>query len=245
VQYLLHAAGLNESFLRCGKELPLDDDYADVLKKTGKSSGRIFHNCSGKHAGMLYYCFKKGLSLEDYLSATHPLQQTIINSLSNWTGLSIQDIGVATDGCGAPVHFLPMQKVAQLYANLVTEAKFKPLSESMRLHPYLVSGANRTDYLIARIGKDSLIAKAGADGLMAVTNLLTQEALVLKMRDGLSTMRDHFVLKALEALEWIRPETVSKDTILYNEFDQLNNGLIFNANRQAVGHIVCETQFLH
>ena len=77
---------------------------------------RITHNCSGKHAGMLLACERSGANLARYLEPSHPLQREILRAVGSATGVDRPVVGV--DGCGAPVHGLPLRGMATLFARL-------------------------------------------------------------------------------------------------------------------------------
>src|SRR4051812_35461607 len=98
VRAILDRAGLGEGDLRTPADFPLDVDWA----ASAGERRRIFHNCSGKHAGKLLACVRSGWDTAGYLDPGHPLQQRILAAVRAGTGVDDPPIGV--DGCGAPVH---------------------------------------------------------------------------------------------------------------------------------------------
>ena len=61
----------------------------------GRPDGKLGHNCSGKHAGMLAACRAHGWPLHPYRDPAHPLQQRIAESRGRLLGT-----GAGIDGCG-------------------------------------------------------------------------------------------------------------------------------------------------
>src|SRR5579862_5932150 len=64
VRKLLARAGASVDDLECGPQ-------------EGRPDGKLGHNCSGKHAGMLAACRANGWPFEGYRLPGHPLQQRI------------------------------------------------------------------------------------------------------------------------------------------------------------------------
>ena len=69
------------------------DDLENGLQE-GRPEGKLGHNCSGKHAGMLAACRANGWPLHRYRDPAHPLQRRIAE-LSG-------PVRRAIDGCGVP-----------------------------------------------------------------------------------------------------------------------------------------------
>ncbi len=80
---------------------PLAQEARDLQLARGNSrKERRFHNCSGKHAGLLAACTVAGWDTDSYLDLDHPIQQSIVAIVTDMTGLDTGPIGI--DGCGAP-----------------------------------------------------------------------------------------------------------------------------------------------
>ncbi|GGP10900.1 asparaginase [Nonomuraea glycinis] len=108
VRRILAGAGLGESALRCPEDYPEDRTVTD--------RGRVYMNCSGKHAAMLATCVRNDWPLETYLEPPHPLQRAIRATVEELTGERVLASGV--DGCGAPLFFISMLGVARAFAAL-------------------------------------------------------------------------------------------------------------------------------
>jgi L-asparaginase len=176
------------------------------LLQSGLKPTRLFNNCSGKHAGMLFYCHRAGLDPSTYLQPQHPLQQRILQAVKHWGGT--EDVPLAIDGCGAPIFYLPLVSMARLYAHLGSSSQFLPLRDAMTAHPEIVGGQGRVDTCIMQATQGQLLAKVGADGVLCVTRVGADEGLALKLSDGSADVRDMALLQILINLGWIKGEAL-------------------------------------
>src|SRR5205823_9428378 len=87
VRTLLRKTGGSEDELECG----LQD---------GRPPKRIYHNCSGKHAGMIAVCRARGWPVQGYRLPDHPLQQELLLEVATAAGVDPGAIPTAVDGCG-------------------------------------------------------------------------------------------------------------------------------------------------
>jgi L-asparaginase II len=205
VQSLLQKAEADVSALQCGPHAPIDDAMRAELKARDETPSRLHNNCSGKHAGMLYWCHRAGVDASHYLEGSHPLQQRILETLKRYAGLSAQpEWGI--DGCGAPTFYLPLTGMARLFANLGAAPEFSPLAQAMRQHPTLVGGHHRIDTELMLATRGRLLAKVGADGVMGISRPDSAEGLALKIADGSNDARNCATLAILLHLNWLTPE---------------------------------------
>jgi L-asparaginase II len=132
----------------------------------GRPEGKLGHNCSGKHAGMLAACRANGWPFAGYRLPDHPLQRRIRELVG--------DRPSAIDGCGVPTYALALSEMATLLERVPQRIR-----EAMRARPELVGGrgADDTDLMHAR---PDLLAKRGAEGLFCA------DGLALKVEDGSS-----------------------------------------------------------
>ena len=65
-----------------------------------------------------------GESLENYTALEHPVQQRILSVFAEMCGVETSEVQLAVDGCGVPVHALPLYRLAQGYARL--SPRFSP-----------------------------------------------------------------------------------------------------------------------
>lgn len=197
---ILAGAGLGPEALANTPSLPLDEAAArDVLRAGGEPSSLLM-NCSGKHSGMLATCVLNGWSHgPDYLSPDHPLQQAITATIDDVCGEPHSHIGV--DGCGAPVHAMPLVALARGFRSIATgEAGDggRRIHEAMTSHPQMVGGERRDVTRLMR-AIPGLMAKDGADGVYALA-LPDGRALAMKIGDGGERARPAVLLATLRAL---------------------------------------------
>ncbi len=185
VRALLRRAGLGVSALRCPPALPLDER---AMLAAG-ARRRIHHNCSGKHAGILLACARAELDARTYPERRHPLQRRILRAVGWATDLERIPVGV--DGCGVPVHGVPLRAAATLYARLLEPdrsfGRLAPhilrVTEAMRAAPYLVAGRGRTDTVLMR-QVPGLVVKVGAEALHCAAVPELGLGVAVKVADG-------------------------------------------------------------
>jgi L-asparaginase II len=145
------------------------EDLENGLQE-GRPEGKLGHNCSGKHAGMLAACRGHGWPLHPYRDAAHPLQQRIAELIGGGR--------VSVDGCGVPTFETTLADAARLLTRTPPRIR-----EAMRARPELVggsSGAVDTDLMRLR---DGWIAKGGAEGLFCAAHE-DGRGVALKTEDG-------------------------------------------------------------
>ncbi len=122
----------------------------------GRPEGKLGHNCSGKHAGMLAACRANGWPFAGYRLAAHPLQQQIAGLVGG------ED--TAIDGCGVPTFAMPLSEAAQLLRRTPTR-----IADAMRARPELIGWEGGDDTQLMRL-RPGWIAKRGAEGLMCAAS---------------------------------------------------------------------------
>jgi L-asparaginase II len=168
---ILEKIGLEREALRCGVHRPLHQPTADALIAAGEKPTVLHCNCSGKHAGMLALCVHLGLPPGDYDDPQHPIQQAILTTLAEMTGLARDEIGIGVDGCGVPTFAVPLRHAAWAYARLVDPRDLpakraracRRIVTAVRAHPEMVGGTGRLDTDVMR-AVPGLVAKGGAAG---------------------------------------------------------------------------------
>jgi len=200
VRGILDLADLDASALRCPPAWPLDPARAREVAEARPE----YHDCSGKHAGMLLACVRAGLDPSTYQEATHPLQALVGQVLERGTGAAA--VGVGVDGCGVPVHAFPLTGLATAYARLTrpeTLGEAAPDAEralaSMLAHPYLVAGRDRmcTQIMEAVPG---VVVKVGAEGLVCAAVVEHGLGIALKVADGTSRARGPALVRVMRDL---------------------------------------------
>ena len=164
VASILENAGLDPADLQCPEAWPRDGQAKDLLIATGhRRQRRIYHNCSGKHAGWLAACAAAGEPTANYLDPAHPLQQRARTVIEEVTGTHAELIGV--DGCGAPTVRGNLFGLARAFSTLSTEPRFERARRAMHRFPALVAANTMADGEFAAWWGGPV--KVGAQGLIA------------------------------------------------------------------------------
>jgi L-asparaginase II len=183
---LLAKIGCSERDLMCGPHPPLSPVVAQDYARRGVRLTAVYSNCSGNHAAMLALARHHGWPVELYTRLEHPVQQRCLAEVSRWTGLPVERIGTAVDGCGVVCFALPLKHMAWAYARLGKgeEGRGKGVVEAMLRHPELIAGEGRPCTEMMRAHPGRVVAKVGASGVYC--GLLTREGygVALKVEDG-------------------------------------------------------------
>jgi L-asparaginase II len=184
VRALLNRAGLSAGALRCPPAWPLDPE----TMARSQHRNPQFHDCSGKHAGMLLACVRSGWDPATYPNRGHPLQKRVLRAVRRASGSD--DVQVGVDGCGVPVHGMPLAAMATLYARLAVPERIGPLAPevdgvvgAMLAEPWFVGGRARDDTAIMEAAGDVLV-KEGAEALDCAAVLASGVGVAVKIADG-------------------------------------------------------------
>ena len=168
VRALLARAPATEEDLECGLQ-------------EGRPPHRVFHNCSGKHSGMLALCRAHDWPTEGYRLPDHPVQQACLAAHVEATG--VEPTTTATDGCGVVTFAFPLERMAHAFARIPHLDGGARVTEAMRARPDLVDGVDGADVRLMQLAT-GWYAKGGAEGLLCAGDGRTGVA--LKSEDGSS-----------------------------------------------------------
>ena len=191
-QRLLAKIGLTDSALQCGSHAPYWYKWNDQLPEPGKRWSAYFHNCSGKHSGMLLHAKLLSAATETYLEPEHAVQQLIRNAIAYATGAADPAaMPSGTDGCSAPNFAVPLRGLARAFAWLSSvddNARYgsapRVLFEAMAAHPEMVSGEGRNDLALGAAGRGDWATKVGADGVQTLASRSLGIGIAAKVSDG-------------------------------------------------------------
>ncbi|MGH2724241.1 MAG: asparaginase [Actinomycetota bacterium] len=200
VEALLSRGGLEADALRCPPALPADPE--DARRVPGPAPA--LHNCSGKHAGMLLACVRRGLEVETYPDPRHPLQAAVLGAVRTAAGADPRAVGV--DGCGVPVHALTLTELATIYARLARPDRLGELAATtaratgaMLAEPYLVGGRDRVCTAVME-DVPGVLVKVGAEGLVCAALWEQGLGIAVKAEDGAARAQAPAVLRVLRLL---------------------------------------------
>lgn len=200
VARMLGKIGLDESFLKCGVHEPFSAEVTRRLREAGQTPTVLHNNCSGKHTGFLALSLHLGAPVESYDQPDHPVQQMVLRTIAEFSGVAVPEIKLATDGCGAPVFAIPVGAMALMYAQLVhppaemsepVRAACNRIVMAMTNNPEMVGGGlnDRLDTEVMRATGGAVISKVGAEGVYTAGVLPgaawpTGLGLAFKIEDG-------------------------------------------------------------
>jgi L-asparaginase II len=153
-----------EAVRRLLAKAPATEDELELGPQEGRPPGRIYNNCSGKHAGMLALCRARGWSSEGYRLPGHPVQEACAEAHAEAAQLAVGDMPTATDGCGVVTFALSLERMASAYSRFETLPGGARVAGAMRAHPQLVGGPDGPDFDLM-LAAPGWFAKGGAEGL--------------------------------------------------------------------------------
>lgn len=190
---MLEKAGQTETMLQCGTHPPREDESFKKYIKEDLELTPVFSNCSGKHSGMVATAVHMGEDPSNYHEPSHPVQQRILEAISDMTSYPKEQILMGTDGCGVPVHRLPLANLALAFARLAKpetienptrQQAAQTIADAMVAHPEMVGGKKRycTDLMTVYHGR--IVGKVGAEAVYCLGDRETGIGLAIKIEDG-------------------------------------------------------------
>ncbi len=207
VERILGDGGLSEADLAVPTAWPSTSAGRDEAVRSGATEPRrLFHNCSGKHAGMLRACRGSDLPTDTYLSMSHPLQVAVAEDVAALTGEELGLPGI--DGCGAPIQMVTIVGLARAFATLATDADRRQVHDTMRDHPGHIGEPGRIDGVVgAAVGG---AAKIGAEGCIGIALGSTGLGIAVKVWDGSSRALEPLVASALDRVGVLTPDVAQR-----------------------------------
>ena len=171
---MLEKIGLSEADLKCGAHEPFSDKRAEEMIRAGEKPTQLHNNCSGKHSAMLAQALFCGADAATYDSMENPVQQKILETVSQFTDMLKDEIKIGIDGCAAPNFALPVSAMARSFARLVfppkdfdeeTREACRRVVSAMMTYPEMIGGSERLDTMIMQTLRGKIISKVGAEGV--------------------------------------------------------------------------------
>ncbi|GHI00662.1 asparaginase [Neobacillus kokaensis] len=240
---MLSRAGMEDVCLKCGTHIPRWQDTYKELILAGKDVTPLYNNCSGKHSGMLVTAKHMNEPLENYYDLDHPVQQRILAAVSEMTEYPKEEIEIGIDGCGVPVHGLPLERLAYGYARMAQpdglpetrQSAIKQITKAMVTAPEMVGGTERfcTDFM--RVGQGRFIGKAGAEGVYCVGDLETGIGIAIKIEDGNARAAYPATMEVLKQLQLVTDQQIEELIKYYRP-------KLRNARNEEIGELIADFQ---
>jgi L-asparaginase II len=195
---MLAKINLSESDLKCGTHLPFNEQRAEEMIRSEEKPTQLHNNCSGKHSAMLAFAMHIGADLKTYDLLENPIQQKILETISDFTETPVENISIAVDGCAAPNFALSVRAMAKGFLKLVFPPEdfeddlreaCRRIVSAMMSYPELIGGSERLDTILMQAARGKFISKIGAEGVWLCGILPSPRwkkglGIALKIEDG-------------------------------------------------------------
>lgn len=235
---MLDRAGLSPGALECGAHWPMGQQAALDLARQGKVPMALHNNCSGKHAGFLCTCQHLRIDYKGYVSAGHPLQEMVRDTMESVTGAphSIESCGI--DGCSIPTYSVQQRKLAQGFARMATGVGLGPkraeaakrVLEACMAEPYYVAGTGMLDTKLMEAAAGRIMIKMGAESVYCGAIPELGLGIAIKCDDG--TVRASEVMVAA-----VLAKLMADDAELAGKMTEFANPVMRNWNGIEVGRL--------
>lgn len=213
ISSILEKAGISEADMCMDPAYPQRRKRQYELLRLNMPPRKLYHNCSGKHAGMMMLTRDTGDSISNYWKRGNSAQKEILAVLEKMTDVPADDIRTGTDGCGVPVYAVPIRRMANSYLRLacpdlivdkaLTEAAKRAVS-CIHAFPNMISGAGTADSILS--SDPNLIVKYGAQGVVCIGISSMRLGAAVKILDGSSEEIAAAALRVFELLGYDSPQ---------------------------------------
>ena len=188
----LKAAGNSAEDLQCGSHWPMGLRLDGIYPSKEEENDPLRHNCSGKHSGFLALTKFLKEDSKEYLNPESKTQELIKQAVADMCEYPVDELGVAIDGCSAPVFSFPLINLARGFKNLATKQAKVPemqnalerIFEAMTSYPKMVAGEKRFDYDLMRSIPDNAVCKVGAEAVEGLGFAKQKIGIAVKIGDG-------------------------------------------------------------
>ncbi|MDF2660345.1 MAG: L-asparaginase [Paenibacillus sp.] len=217
LESMLRKTGISEDALHCCATYPLNEDAKALRHQTHEPKRRIFHNCSGKHTGLIALCKHMGWDERTYYDPEHPVQKEIVRTLAYFAEVPEESIPHGVDGCGLPIFALPLHKIGYSFLKLAcpdliedeeTRDAAARMAKLMNEYPDMIAD---TRFVCSELLKDpNLTAKGGAKGVYGIGLRKERLGISLKVSDGSELVWPCIIASILERIGYDNPETIER-----------------------------------
>jgi L-asparaginase II len=241
---IINRIHLEESDLQCGTHIPRDMDSYHELIKTGGKLSPSFSNCSGKHSGMLTAVVHMQEDVGSYRELSHPHQQRILAAIEDICDTPKESIDISVDGCGVPVHRLPLKNTALGFARLAKpqtanhSQALERIRNAMMKHPEMVGGKDRFDTDLMETFAGKIVAKAGAEGVQCIGLVDQGLGIAIKVEDGNARAT------SVAAMEVLRQLGIG-DEAVFEKLESYVTAPVLNARDERIGRIEAKFELVN
>ncbi len=231
LESLMNKLGLSEELLVCNHSYPLNEIPRQQYIWDHKPKRKLLHNCAGKHLGFLAYARDRGYELTRYEQLDHPLQQEILRDVAELSETPVNQINTAIDGCGVPVHGVPLKNMAISFLKFVlpdlikdtqTAVAVQKIANVMNAQPEIVASHH---FICTVLLEDpNIIAKGGAQGVYCFALKKEKISFALKVLSGSELVWPVLVAELLKTLNYSNTETIDRLLQLRSYNIQNDNG---------------------
>lgn len=236
IEGILEKIEVTEDELICLPTYPLGVMAKEEVLRKNRDKRRVYHNCSGKHLGIITLC--KGIQCDysNYWDINNPAQQEILEHIAMVADYPKEEIKVGTDGCGVPVFAMPMKYLAKAYMRMAcpdtikdhgTSEAIKRITTLMNENPKMVSGTNLICSLLLK--DKNIVAKGGAKGVYCFGLKEERIGFAIKIIDGSEEEWPIIIAAILEQIDYKNKETIER---LRKTFPEE----IVNDNNKVIGY---------
>ena len=235
LETILEKTGLREEQMIMLPTYPGRPSERERLLRAGMEPRKIYHNCSGKHLGLMLLARELGEPVENYWKRESKTQAEILGIISMMSDVAVEDIQVGVDGCGVPVYAIPFHAIAKSYLRLVCpeliddsvlrEAVQKNVS-ILHKYPNMIGGDGDISSVLTE--SDDLFGKSGAQGVYTLGVASLGLGIVIKIMDGSQEEFASAVFHILDSLDY-------KNEIL-DVAKKKYSDVIINNNNEEVGY---------
>ncbi len=238
LESIIDKVKIDEDELICLPTYPLSMNAKEEILRNGGEKRRIYHNCSGKHMGILTLCTDMNCDKREYWNINSPAQQEILSHISMISGYPREQIKVGTDGCGVPVFAMPMKNLAMAYMKMacpdtigdeLTRDAVIKLTKLMNENYEMVSGTDLICSLL--LMDDNIVAKGGAKGVYCFGLRDERLGFSIKIIDGSEEEWPLIVASILEQINYKNKDTIDRIKRVFPR-------VIVNDNNKEVGESI-------
>ncbi len=234
----LHKINCSDDDLECGQAYPqLQSDYLQIMQNC-ESPQRIYHCCSGNHAGFLTLCRAYNYTIQNYRLYSHPAQRRWFDIVGDLADLQALQLPWGYDGCGIPTLAIPLQRLARAYARFADpsglNAEYNEAAQSIHRaiaeNPTMFAGTGELPTAMSELMGSQLMIKNGAEGVYIASLPKLGYGIALKVDSGNAQAARVVLGAALEKIAAISDEQLS----------QLGNYFrpdVVNSRNEVVGRI--------